>query len=72
MAIPKSTLTLKDILEIENDEEILSFRCPVTRYLAWPLIRDNFYLFIMGTCCTGRRFPLIFKLNALENICFRC
>lgn len=56
MAIPKSTLTLKDILEIENDEEILSFRCPVTGYLAWPLIRDIFYLFIMGDMLCGTLF----------------
>lgn len=41
-------ITLKDILEIENDEEILSFRCPVTGYLLWPLIRNVFIRFIMS------------------------
>lgn len=41
-------ITLKDILEIENDEEILSFRCPVTGYLLWPLIRNTFIRFIMS------------------------
>jgi len=43
-----ATLTLQDILEIENDEEILSFRCPETGYLLWPLIRNVFIRFIMS------------------------
>jgi len=41
-------ITLQDILEIENDEEILSFRCPETGYLLWPLIRNVFIRFIMS------------------------
>lgn len=39
---------MQDILEIENDEEILSFRCPDTGYLLWPLIRNVFIRFIMS------------------------
>lgn len=41
-------ITLQDILEVENDEEILSFRCPETGYLLWPLIRNFFIRFIMS------------------------
>lgn len=39
-------VTLQDILEIENDEEILSFKCPETGCLLWPLIRNLFIRFI--------------------------
>ena len=39
-------LSLRDILEIENSEEILNFRCPDTGYLLWPLIRNVFTRFI--------------------------
>ena len=35
-------ITLNDILKIENDEEILSFKCPETGYLLWPLVRNVF------------------------------
>lgn len=41
-------ITLQDILEVENDEEILSFSCPDTGYLLWPLIRNVFIRFIMS------------------------
>jgi len=38
--------TLQDILVIEDTPEILSFRCPDTGYLLWPLIRNVFIRFI--------------------------
>ncbi len=38
--------TLQDILVIEDDLEILSYRCPDTGYLLWPLIRNTFIRFI--------------------------
>ena len=41
-------VSLRDILEIENEEEILSFRCPDTGYLLWPLMRNLFIRFIMS------------------------
>ncbi len=44
----KPMITLQDILEIENDEGILNFRCPETGYLMWPLIRDVFICFIIS------------------------
>ncbi len=40
--------TLQDILVIEDTPEILSFRCPDTGYLLWPLIRNVFIRFIMS------------------------
>lgn len=40
-------ITLSDILEIENSEEILSFKCPQTGYLLWPLIRNHFMRYII-------------------------
>lgn len=39
-------ITLKDILEIENNSDILSFKCPETGYLLWPFIRNIFIRFI--------------------------
>jgi hypothetical protein len=41
-------ITLQDILEIENDEEILSFKCPEAGYLLWPPIRNVFIRFVMS------------------------
>src|SRR4051812_47780909 len=40
-------LLLRDILAIEDDEEILSFRCPRTGYFAWPTVRHNFLSYLM-------------------------
>jgi len=42
------TIALQEILEIENDEEILRFKCPETGYLLWPLIRNAFIRFVMS------------------------
>lgn len=47
----KSSLTinsLQEILELENDRNILDFRCPATDYLVWPLIRNAFLRLIIG------------------------
>ena len=38
----EETITLKKILELENDPEILNFRCKKTNYLIWPLVRQEF------------------------------
>jgi hypothetical protein len=38
---------LRDILAIEDDEEILSFRCPQTGWLAWPTVRHVFLSYLM-------------------------
>lgn len=43
-----AVVSLRDILEIENDEEILSFRCPDTGYFLWPMMRNIFMRFIMS------------------------
>ena len=40
-------MTLAEILEIENDAEILSFRCPDTGWLAWPTVRHAFLLYLI-------------------------
>jgi hypothetical protein len=42
-----NSLLLRDILAIEDDEEILSFRCPRTGYFAWPTVRHNFVSYLM-------------------------
>ena len=48
MSHPRSNpLLLRDILAIEDDEDILSFRCPRTGYLAWPAVRHNFLSYLM-------------------------
>ena len=54
-------ISLQDILEIENDEEILQFRCPKTGYLLWPFIRNFFIRFIMSD--TLYETPLIPEQN---------
>jgi hypothetical protein len=41
-------ITLQDILEIENDEEILGFKCPESGYLLWPPIRNVFIRFVIS------------------------
>lgn len=40
-------LSLAEILEIENDPEILSFRCPDTGWIAWPAVRHAFLLYLI-------------------------
>jgi hypothetical protein len=40
-------MTLREILEIENDAEILSFRCPETGWIAWPTVRHAFLLYLI-------------------------
>jgi hypothetical protein len=40
-------LLLPDLLAIEDDEEILSFRCPRTGWLAWPTVRHVFLSYLM-------------------------
>ena len=39
---------LKDLLEIENDGEMLSFRCPDTAIPLWSLIRGRLHRMILG------------------------
>jgi hypothetical protein len=40
-------LLLSDILAIEDDDEILSFRCPRTGWPAWPAVRHVFLSYLM-------------------------
>jgi hypothetical protein len=44
---PGGGVLLRDILAIEDDEEILSFRCPRTGFLAWPTVRHAFLSYLM-------------------------
>jgi hypothetical protein len=41
-------VTLHDILAIEDDPEILSFRCPETGFLAWPTVRHVFLSYLIN------------------------
>ncbi|PIE69223.1 MAG: hypothetical protein CSA21_03635 [Deltaproteobacteria bacterium] len=52
--------TLQDILIIEDDPKILSFRCPDTGYLLWPLLRDRFILLIMGDLLYDKT-PIVYE-----------
>lgn len=40
-------LTLQEILLVEDSPEILSFKCPVTGWLAWPTIRQVFLSYLI-------------------------
>jgi len=40
--------TLNDILAIENDANILKFKCPSTGHVLWPLIRNIFIRFVIS------------------------
>jgi hypothetical protein len=39
--------TLPDILQVEDTAEILSFKCPVTGWLAWPTVRHVFLSYLI-------------------------
>ena len=60
----RDMITLKDVLEVENDEEILRFRCPETGYLLWPFIRNTFIRFIKSDF--HYKTPLIFEEPSLR------
>jgi hypothetical protein len=40
-------LTLQEILLVEDTPEILSFKCPVTGWLAWPTVRHVFLSYLI-------------------------
>ena len=42
------SITLADILAVEDDPEILSFRCPDTGWLAWPTVRHVFLCYLIN------------------------
>lgn len=41
-------MNLEEILAIENDSSFLDFKCSVTGYLLWPLIRQEFIQFLIS------------------------
>jgi len=40
-------LTLQEILLVEDSPEIISFKCPVTGWLAWPTVRQVFLSYLI-------------------------
>ena len=52
-----NTVTLAQLLKIEDTEALLDFRCPTSGYLLWPLARIQFLRFIMSDLFYER--PLI-------------
>jgi hypothetical protein len=40
--------TLEKLLEIENDQSFLDFRCSETGYLLWPLLRNQFFRILIS------------------------
>jgi len=55
-----SNVSLREILEIENDETITRFQCPYTGHLLWPLIRYTFINSIIWDFFYGGKYSSYF------------